>query len=119
MTRELLFSVTKDDLDIQTFRSGKGGGQRRDKVETAVRIIHRESGAIGYSQDQRSLEQNKKIAFKRLIENPIFILWRKKKAYELTNTMIDIEEVVEKSMRPEYIQVEYKDENGVWYVSDR
>ena len=47
MSKRLLFSVTKNDFDIQTFRSGGKGGKNVNKVETGVRVIHRDSGATG------------------------------------------------------------------------
>jgi peptide chain release factor 1 len=71
MARELLFSITKDDFDVQTFRCGGCGGQNRDKVESGVRIIHRESGAVGECRETRDQHKNKKIAFKRLVEKGI------------------------------------------------
>ncbi len=117
MTRELLFSVTKDDLDVQTFRAGKNGGQRGDKVETAVRIIHKESGAVGFSQDERSQSQNKRIAFKRMYQNPMFELWRKKKVYKML-TEKEEQENLEKRldilMRTGNLKIEVKNENGEW-----
>jgi hypothetical protein len=39
--KQLLFSVTIKDCDVQTFTVQGGGGQRRDKKQTGVRIIHR------------------------------------------------------------------------------
>jgi protein subunit release factor B len=64
----LLFSVTKKDLDVQTFRSGGKGGQNQNKVESGVRIIHRASGAVGESREYRDQPQNKKAAFQRMIK---------------------------------------------------
>jgi protein subunit release factor B len=43
--RELLFSITKEDFEIQTFCSGGKGGQHQNKVETGVRILHKYSKA--------------------------------------------------------------------------
>ncbi len=51
--RELMFSITKDDLDVQTFRAGGKGGQNQNKRETGVRIVHRPSGAVGESRSER------------------------------------------------------------------
>ena len=73
--RELLFSVTKKDLKIEPMLSSKSGGQRRDKVQTAIRITHPASGAIGFSQDERTQSQNKIIAFQRLVKTKEFRQW--------------------------------------------
>ena len=51
--KELLFSITKDDFRVDTFRSGGKGGQNQNKVESGVRIVHVASGAIGESREQR------------------------------------------------------------------
>ena len=41
--KKLLFSVTKKDFDIQTFRSGGKGGQHQNKRDTGVRCVHKAS----------------------------------------------------------------------------
>jgi len=90
MSKELLFSITKKDFDVQTFRCGGHGGQKVDKTSSGVRIIHKESGAIGESREERSQTMNKRIAFKRLAESPAFISWHKRKIHEvLTNMTIE------------------------------
>lgn len=114
--KKLLFSVTKKDLNVQTFRSGKGGGQRRDKVSTAVRIVHKDSGAVGYSQDQRSLEQNKKTAFNRMFNDPKFTIWWKRKVnetFEKERYEFELYNIVNQLMDDTNIKTEiYKD--GQW-----
>lgn len=77
MERELLFSITKKDLKIETMRSSKPGGQRGDKVETAVRITHPASKAVGFSQDERKQADNKRMAFARLVQSKEFVTWLK------------------------------------------
>jgi protein subunit release factor B len=113
MNKELLFSVTKKDLEVQVFRAGGAGGQRQNKVSTGVRIIHKDSGAKGESRNERSQYQNKKIAFKRLTENPKFKIWLNQKAYEVSNK-INIKKEVEKAMSSENLLVEGKNEKGKW-----
>ena len=83
MKKELLYSITKKDLTVQTFRAGGPGGQNQNKRETGVRIIHRDSGAVGESREERSQLQNKRTAFKRLIEHPKFKLWNARVCYEI------------------------------------
>jgi len=113
MSKKLLFSVTKKDLVIQTFRSGGKGGQHQDKTDSGVRIIHKNSGAIGESRNERSQYQNKRIAFKRLVKSKKFKIWLNQKSYEIINK-INIEKEVKKSMSPENLLVEGKNEKGEW-----
>lgn len=56
---EKIFSVTLKDCVVETKRGSGKGGQNRNKRDTAVRIVHLPSGAVGESQEQRSqlLEQ--------------------------------------------------------------
>lgn len=72
MTREKILSVTLKDCDVQTFRAGGNGGQKQNKTNSGVRIIHRASGARGESREERSQLQNKKNAFRRMAETPAF-----------------------------------------------
>jgi hypothetical protein len=50
------------------YRSGGPGGQRRNKVETAVKLLHEASGASVHSDDSRYLQQNRLTAVRRLRE---------------------------------------------------
>lgn len=75
--RKPLFSVTKKDLEIQTFSSGGPGGQHQNKTQSGVRIIHRASGARGESREHRSQHKNKEVAFTRMATSPTFQAWLK------------------------------------------
>ena len=112
MKKELLYSITKKDLKIQTFRSGGPGGQNQNKRDTGVRIIHPASGAVGESREHRTQLQNKKAAFQRLVEHPKFKLWNNRVCYEIM-TGETIEEKVEKSMDEKNLKIEKK-EDGKW-----
>jgi len=55
--------VLKDtDYEVQRFRSGGKGGQNVNKVESAVRVIHKESGIVVVCRNERDQHVNLKIA---------------------------------------------------------
>lgn len=80
--RQLLFSVTLQDCDVDTFRAGGPGGQNQNKRDTGVRVTHRASGAVGTARDCRSQLQNKKLAFRRMAETKLFQAWVARQSHE-------------------------------------
>ena len=68
-------NISPRDLEISTFRSSGPGGQNVNKVETAVRILHKPSGIVVASQAERSQLGNKERAMAairaKLYENQI------------------------------------------------
>jgi protein subunit release factor B len=52
--------------EIQVHRAGGPGGQHRNKVETAIRLVHAPSGVVAEGKDQRSRTQNLAAALGRL-----------------------------------------------------
>ena len=105
--KELLFSVTKKDFDIQTFRCGGKGGQKQNKTDSGVRIRHKASGAVGESRTHRSQGQNKKEAFKRLCNSPKFIVWHKRECNVRLGQITNIEKLVDEAMAEENLKIEY------------
>jgi len=58
--------VLKKQVVIETYRSSGPGGQRKNKVETAVRLKHLPSGIAVVATEHRSQAENRSLAFERL-----------------------------------------------------
>lgn len=111
MHKELLFSVTKKDFDMQVFRAGGKGGQKQNKTSSAVRIIHRESNAKGESREERSQLQNKKSAFRRCIKSKEFQMWLKRKTAIMVDGIDKIKTKTENAMQSKNLLIETKQDN--------
>jgi protein subunit release factor B len=107
-TKELIFSVTKKDLDITYFSGSGGGGQHRNKHKNCVRMRHAESGAMTTGQDHKSRTQNQKDAFTKLGKHLLFVQWCKFRIMEKTMPVAKpILERVEEMMKD--IKIEFFD----------
>lgn len=54
------------ECDVKTLRRSGPGGQHRNKVETAVRLLHRPTSIAAEANERRSQAQNKTVALRRL-----------------------------------------------------
>lgn len=110
--KELLFSVTKNDLEVDWFSGTGCGGQYRNKHQNCCRIRHKDSGAIATGQSQRDRVSNLKEAMENLTKSPKFKAWVKVRVGEVTGEKADIEAKVDRAMR--HLKFEVKDESGNW-----
>lgn len=101
-------SVSIKDCRVDTFRAGGKGGQHQNKTSSGVRVTHPPSGAVGESREFASQLQNKKTAFRRMVESKPFKIWVR------TLGLPPIDEVVDKQMDPDNLKIECRGDNGKW-----
>ncbi len=58
--------IRDEDIEMQVFRSSGAGGQHINKTSSAVRLIHKPTGIVVSSQQERSQFQNKDNCMKML-----------------------------------------------------
>jgi hypothetical protein len=113
--KKLISSITKKDLEIQTFRSGGKGGQHQNTCESGVRIIHRDSGARGECRNFRSQKQNKDKALCRMTKDPRFRAWVSKMAFGFFEIEKRINRLVDESLKESNLKIEVF-KNGKWNI---
>jgi len=107
MSRKLLFSVTKKDLEVTYFSGKGGGGQHRNKHKNCVRIKHPESGTLVTGQSHKERKSNIKEALENLVNSGKFKVWHTIKAHEVMKGE-KIEEEVDRMMHLRNLKIEFR-----------
>lgn len=116
MPKELLFSVTAADCEWQFVRSSGKGGQNVNKRSTAVRCIHRPSGAVGFSQEQREQRRNRETAFERMASSKEFENWVAMEVSRISGKERYIEQEVERQLKQIKVEIRV---DGKWVEVDK
>ncbi len=96
---ENLVIVRDDDLIWEFTRGGGHGGQNVNKVATAVRLTHKPSGLVVNCRQERSQEQNRKVALS-MLRSQLWEIEEEKKSSALSTQRAKIG----RSMRAEKIR---------------
>ena len=108
------FELLKKQVVIETYRSSGPGGQRKNKVETAVRLKHLPSGMTVVATEHRSQADNRKLAFERLRDRLIKLNRPRKRRIPTSVSLKTIEKrIEEKKIRSKKKRLRQKPQEGL------
>ncbi|MFP7756459.1 peptide chain release factor-like protein [Thermodesulfobacteriota bacterium B35] len=110
---QLLFSLTKKDLQVEYFSGTGPGGQYRNRHRNCVRLYHPDSGARVTGQSHRNRQANLKEAFQNLLHKPAFKVWFNRKVIDALSGQ-SLEQRVREAMSPENLKIERWGKSGRW-----
>ena len=106
--------ILKKQVIIETYRSSGPGGQRKNKVETAVRLKHLPSGMTVVATEHRSQADNRKLAFERLRDRLIKLNRPRKRRTPTSVSLKTIEKrIEEKKIRSKKKRLRQKPQEGL------
>jgi len=101
--------INPNDLDWQFYRASSQGGQNVQKVNTAVRLIHKPTNIVVTSQTQRYQEQNRKMALEILRAR----VWEQEQKKKHSKINQERKQAVGRGMRSEKIRTYNYPQNRV------
>ena len=83
--------IKPDDIRIDTYRASGAGGQHINKTSSAVRLIHKPTGVVVASQQERSQFQNKDKAM-QMLKAKLYMLRQEEQAAKAAGIRGDVKD---------------------------